>query len=235
MDSEDASGKEEEHKVQAIEIENAEIAASCVSLMKEKEKGRFGFWLGKIGLEMIPVVAGILIALFISNLQQNRRDRRLLESTMESLTTEFSGNRKNIEASLPRQQLFLDTLRHYMDDRTYCIFDMSNKTGGMGTPEIHATNWHSSLNNNSLGLLNFATVNLLSQIDAKYQELRDQESFMYPIAYGPPMFRKGEDGWEYRKGLELWVISYVSNERELLALYDRFEQVVHAKDYVRGR
>jgi hypothetical protein len=158
-----------------------------------------------------------------------------MESTLESLTEEFAGNRRNIEISLPRQQLFLDTLRYFMEDRRYSIFDISSKTDGMGTPEIHATNWHSSLNNNSLGMLNFATINLLSQIDAKYQEIRDQESFIYSIAYGPPMFRKGEDGWEYRKGMELWIISYMGNERELLALYDRFEEVVRDKGYVRGR
>lgn len=191
--------------------------------------------LSKIGLDMIPVVAGILIALFINNVRQSVLDQRLLASTLESLNDEFSKNQTNIEYYLPRQQRFLDSLRFFLEDRSFSIFDMSRKTDGMGTPEIHSTNWRSSLNNNSLQLLNFRTVNLLSQIDSKYEELKDQEALIYPIAYGPPMFKKGEEGWEYRKGLELWMISYISNERELLALYKEFEQIIQTKTYQRGR
>lgn len=185
----------------------------------------------KIGLDMIPVIAGILIALFISNLQQNFLDHRLLRSTLQSLSDEFSKNKENIERLLPRQQSFLDTLILFMEDTSYSISDMSEKTKGMGTPEIYSTNWRSSLNNNSLRLLNFSTISLLSQIDAKYQELKAQEEFIFSVAYGPPFFKKGEEGWEYRKGLESWMHSYIGNQHELLDLYKQFEQVVETKKY----
>ena len=72
----------------------------------------------KIGLDMIPVIAGILIALFVNNVQQNVVDRRLLKSTLQSLSDEFSENEKVIEHLLPNQQRFLDTLRFYMNDRS---------------------------------------------------------------------------------------------------------------------
>ena len=55
---------------------------------------------------MIPVVAGILLALFIDNVRENFLDRRLLASTLESLNDEFSKNKNNIEYYLPRQQRF---------------------------------------------------------------------------------------------------------------------------------
>lgn len=187
--------------------------------------------MGKIGLDIIPVIAGILIALFINNLQQNYRDKKLLESTLRSLSEEFKKNTENIYAYLPRQTRFLDTLQYYKEDKTYSIFDIATKASGMGSPEIHSTNWQTSLNNNSLGLLNFQTIDLLSQIDSKYQELREQEMFFYSIAYGPPIFKKGEEGLEYRKGMELWLISYIGNEKELLALYEEFVKILQNKQY----
>jgi hypothetical protein len=185
----------------------------------------------KIGLDMIPVIAGILVALFVSNVQQNILDRRLLATTLQSLSNEFSENEKVIEGLLPSQQRFLDTLRFYMNDKSYSLNDMSIKTNGMGTPQIQSTNWRASLSNNSLRLLNFETIKLLSQIESLYTELEDQEEQMYPNVYGPPWFKTGDDGWEYRKGVDAWMISYMGNLHELVALYQEFEKIVRDDRY----
>lgn len=190
--------------------------------------------LSKIGLDVIPVIAGILIALFINNFQQNILDRKLLTSTLESLSAEFSENEKVIEGLLPRQQRFLDTLRVYLNDKSYSLDDMSTKTNGMGTPKIQSTNWRGALNNNSFRMLNFETINLLSQIENLYDELKDQEELMYPNVYGPPWFKTGQEGWEYRKGMDAWMITYMGNLQELLALYKEFEEVVRNEKYSRN-
>ena len=110
---------------------------------------------------------------------------------------------------------------------------MSIKTKGMGTPQLQSTNWRSSLSNNSLQFLNFNTIKLLSQIESLYKELEEQESLMYPHVYGPPWFKTGIEGWEYRKGVDAWMVSYMSNLKELLALYNAFEDVVRYEEYRR--
>lgn len=189
------------------------------------------YFMGQMGREMIPVIAGILIALFINNWQQSYRDEKLLESTLQSLSEEFDKNTENIQSYLPRQTHFLDTLRLYHDDTTLSILDIATKTSGMGSPEIYATNWQLSVNNNSMRLLNFQTINLLSQIESKYQELRDQDRFLYPILYGPPVFQTGKEGAAYRRGMELWLNSYIGNEKELLALYEKFQKIIQDKEY----
>ena len=188
----------------------------------------------KIGLDMVPVIAGILVALFVSNVQQNILDRKLLASTLQSLSEEFSQNQKVIESLLPNQQRFLDTLRFYMNDKTYSLNDMSIKTNGMGTPQLQSTNWRASLSNNSFRLLNFETIKLLSQIESLYRELEDQEGLMYPNVYGPPWFKTGSEGWEYRKGVDAWMISYMGNLNELVVLYKEFEDVVRNEKYRRS-
>lgn len=89
------------------------------------------------------------------------------------------------------------------------------------------------MNNNSLMLLNFEAVNLLSRIDAKHEELKDQEKFINPTVFGPPFYKKGKEGLEYRKGMELWMAVLIGNERELLDLYQEFEELLQNKKYQR--
>jgi hypothetical protein len=185
----------------------------------------------KLGLDMIPVIGGILIALFINNLQEDRRDNILLESTLESLAAEFEKNQKNVELYLPRQQRFLDTLRFYLNDKSLSISDIAEKAQRMGTPEIYSTNWRSSLSNNSLRLMNFTAVNLFSRIDSKHEEIKTQETFIYPMVYGPFWFKKGEGSWEHRKALEAWIVSLIGNERELIELYKEFEELISNRSY----
>jgi hypothetical protein len=123
---------------------------------------------------------------------------------------------------LPRQQRFLDTLQFYLNDKSLSISDIAQKVGGMGTPEIYSTNWRSSLSNNSLRLMNFTAINLFSRIDSKHEEIKTQETFAYPMVYGPSWFEKGQESWAHRKALEAWIISLMGNERELLELYKEY-------------
>ena len=214
-----------------LDTTSTEASDPAVSAKNAKKKKNVQSVIGQIGLDMIPVVAGILIALFINNLQQNYRDKKLLESTLQSLSEEFKENKENIDLLLPLQKRFLDTLQHYKEDNTYSIFDIATKASKMGTPDIYSTNWQASLNNNSIQLLNFQTIHLLSQIESKYRELKEQETMIASITLGPPMFKTGEEGLEYRNGMELWITSYIGNEEELLELYKKFEEIVRNKQY----
>ncbi len=183
---------------------------------------------------MIAVIAGILIALFIGTLQQDYRDGKLLKSTLQSLSNEFSKNTANINQYLPRQARFLNTLRQSMGNDTLSIFDLTLQTQngqGMGTADLYTTNWQAALNNNSLRFLNFQTVTLLSQIESKHQELKAQDMLFAPIVFGPPMFKRGKEGLEYRRSMELWLGSYMGNEKELLTLYQHFGKVVRTGQY----
>ena len=188
--------------------------------------------IGRIGLDMIPVIAGILIALFINNVQQNYRDKKILESTLQSLSSEFAENAAEINEKLPLYQRWIDTLQQYKESEHHSIYDMIPKVGTINTANIFTTNWQASLNTNSLRFLNFQTVQLLSEIDAQHQEVRRQEDMLYPIVFGPPMFKKGKEGLEYRQGLEVWFSAFKSNEEALLKMYEEFKQVVRNKQYI---
>jgi hypothetical protein len=62
--------------------------------------------------------------------------------------------------------------------------------------------------------------------------MRKQEEMLLPVVFGPPMFKRGKEGLEYRLGLEIWLLTFIGNEEALLGLYEEFEQVVRNKQYI---
>ena len=182
--------------------------------------------LAKFAFELLVVVAGIMIALFISNVQQRRDDRERLNATLNSLTKEFHKNIENIDTIQPRLQRFRDTLHFYRDNKDLSIYDLTVKSPGLTTADLYSTNWRATLSNNSLGLLNFTTVTLLSRIEAKHQELKNEEMILLSMLYQPALYKKGDEGSDYRKLLGVWLAGYLGDDQELIRLYHQFETEV---------
>jgi hypothetical protein len=188
---------------------------------------RFSRMLAKFGFELVTIIAGILIALFVNNLQERNRDRRVLSSTFSALSVEFDENIENINKIQPKLERFRDTLRFYEKNTELSISDVTIKAPGLGTAELHTTNWQATLSSNSLRLLDFKTITLLSQIDAKHQELKEQRATLVAIIYSPALYQTGEKGYQYRKVVGDWLAGYMSNNQELMVLYNQFKQLIH--------
>ncbi|MBA4057636.1 MAG: hypothetical protein C0490_23175 [Marivirga sp.] len=183
-------------------------------------------FLTKLTFELVTIIAGILIALFVNNLQENKRDSEVLASTLHSLSLEFDKNTENINRIQPILERFRDTLEYYDKNPALSIYDLTTKAKGLTTAELYTTNWQSTLSSNSLRLLNFETVTKLSQIDAKHKELLDQTASLTSILYSPSLYRTGKEGIEYRKVLSVWLGGYLGNERELIVLYQEFNTLI---------
>ncbi|MEZ4918458.1 MAG: hypothetical protein R2792_05070, partial [Saprospiraceae bacterium] len=65
---------------------------------------------------MIPVVLGVLIALFINEWKQNSDNKRFLANVFESVDKEMELNIMEFNKVLPKQQALIDTVRAYMDN-----------------------------------------------------------------------------------------------------------------------
>jgi hypothetical protein len=198
--------------------------------MEEKRSQRVYRMLAKFGFELLTIIAGILIALFVNNLRERNHDRAVLVSTLSSLSLEFDENIESINKLEPRLNRFRDTLKFYENNTNLSIYDLTTRAPGLGTAELHTTNWQATLSNNNVRLLNFETVTLLSQIDSKHQELKNESAILVSIIYSPALYRTDDEGYRYRKILGEWIISYLSNERELIELYTEFKQLVEDFD-----
>ena len=133
---------------------------------------------GKLAVELVTVIAGILIALFVNSIQEKRADKKILDETLHSLSLEFDKNIDNIKSKSHRFQRFRDTLEFYEKDTSLSIYDLTVKSPGLTMVELYTTNWQVTLSTNSLRLIDFETITLLSKIDAKHTELKDQGAIL---------------------------------------------------------
>ncbi len=193
--------------------------------MKNKRRG-LGGALAKLTFELVTIIAGILIALFVNNIQEQKRDRELLQVTLQSLSVEFAKNIENMQRIQPRLERFRDTLTFYQTQKEFSLNDIALKAPGLTTADLYTTNWQAALSSNSVRLLRFETVTLLSQIDAKHRELKDQSTVLSSIVYSPALYKTGDEAMMYRKVIGDWLGSYLGNEQELISLYKEFDKSI---------
>jgi hypothetical protein len=194
---------------------------------EKKERGKsIRKTVTRLAFELLTVIAGILIALFVNNIQEQRNDERILNETLRSLSLEFDKNLDNIKAIAHRLNRFRDTLTFYENNESISIFDLTVKAPGLSAADLYTTNWQVTLSSNSLRLINFETVTLLSKIDAKHNELKDQAAVLNDLVYNTAIYKTDREGFYHRRVLASWISGYMANEGELAALYDQFRAVV---------
>jgi len=189
---------------------------------------------GKLAVELATVIAGILIALFVNSIQEKKADKKNLDETLHALSLEFDKNTDNIKSKSYRLQRFSDTLEFYEIDASLSIYDLTVKSPGLTMVDLYTTNWQVTLSTNSLRLINFETITLLSRINAKHNELKDQGTVLTSLLYNTAIYKNDLEGFYHRKVLASWVGGYMGNEQELIELYDKFKARI-AKGVVSNR
>ena len=117
-----------------------------------------------IAREMIPVVLGILIALWINNWQSNQQNQAFLNHVYQTIQEEHSNNIKELEEIIPNHQKLVDTVYHFMQNEDIVIGQFPDMVGGLAIALIGNTSWKSFINN-QIQLVDFRLVKILSDID----------------------------------------------------------------------
>lgn len=185
----------------------------------------------KFCMDMLPVIAGVVIGMFVNSYTERQHDQNLLENTLHALSNEFLENTMEIKKKLPRYTRIIDSLDYYGDNKEYNLYEILIKAGGLTTSKITTTNWRATLNTYSLQLINFPTVQLLSRIENIHEEQIKLDDLLVEMAYGPPMYKRGDEGLAYRKNILDLMNNYKGNEEERLQLYYDFANIVIAKRY----
>ncbi|MEQ9305709.1 MAG: hypothetical protein RJQ14_17480, partial [Marinoscillum sp.] len=81
----------------------------------------------KFGYDLLPVTAGVLLALFISNTQQSWKQQQFANQIIQNIIEENRTNIKNIEDLLPKQERTLDSLSYYVDSTSVALVDIIQK------------------------------------------------------------------------------------------------------------
>lgn len=170
----------------------------------------------KLLREMVPVILGVLIALFINNLNEQRKDRQYVKTMMHAINEEIIENKKELnEIAIERNQL-LDTITHYKNE-DLSIGNIISKNNGIGGVSIRNTAWRSMMNSR-MDLMDYKKISLLTDIGDQKELLSIQLKKMIDLVYENGATTDPKDMEKF----EMMIQSMMYTEQELLKLHNDF-------------
>lgn len=118
----------------------------------------------KLVREMIPIILGVLIALFINNWNQSRIDQKFQQTILSSINSELKENHDELLTLIPAHKQLLDTINQYQHDSTVNLGQILNKVNGIQLVSIKNTSWKALLNSN-IQLVEYNLITQLIDID----------------------------------------------------------------------
>lgn len=140
--------------------------------------------LKKILVDIIPVLVGILLALFINKYQQSISEQSYIKNSVESIIKENEENIKELEYALERQVAFMDTLNKYLKNEDLTLSDVLKKSNGVYSPDLKSTTWKFLIQDSKHTLVSYEFINRLAEIE-KYEVLVNR----YNVKLGDLIFQ----------------------------------------------
>lgn len=160
--------------------------------------------------EIVPVIAGILIALWINNWNENRKDRAYVDSMYSSIKKELRESNKEIDYKMKLQKRLFDTITKYIHDDKVSLFDVMYKGGGGQLLSIKINAWK-TLSNSKIDLMDYEKVSLLSNIEEGKEILKMKSEYFMNFLYSN-IYKKEPNQKETARML---VSELISTERDL--------------------
>ncbi len=113
--------------------------------------------------EMLPVFTGILIALFVNNWNEERKNEEYLDKIYINIKKELTETHKEILKKEKLQKKLLDTLNNYLNNKN-TLFEVLTKGDGIYLPNIRMNSWK-AISNSKLELLDYKKLIDLSNIE----------------------------------------------------------------------
>lgn len=121
--------------------------------------------------EIVPIVVGILIALYINNWNEDRKDRNYIKKISTSINQELVETKKDIDEKLIKQRMLIDTLSFYLKDNQISLDAIIKKATGIYIPSIKTNSWK-AISNSKIELMDYAKVSTLADIEEQKELLR---------------------------------------------------------------
>ena len=114
--------------------------------------------------EIVPVIIGILIALFINNWNDNRKERIYLDQMFSSIEEELKESVLDIKRVMPKQLASIDTINAYLDNEQASLYDIVLKADGVYSPTIKTNAWN-AIANSKIELVDYERLSALADIE----------------------------------------------------------------------
>lgn len=132
--------------------------------------------------DIIPVLLGVLIALWINNWNEGVKDRRYIDNFYESIKKEFRDTDKEITKETPYQKALVDSLKVYLNNETIPLIKLIEKAGGINGPRIKLNYWN-ALSNSKIELIEYDKLSILTDIQEGNELLKYKRNKLLDFIY----------------------------------------------------
>ncbi|GAA4272973.1 hypothetical protein U6A24_06825 [Aquimarina gracilis] len=132
--------------------------------------------------DIIPVLLGVLLALWINNWNEERKDRKYIKNFYSSLIKEFRDTDKEITEKMPSQKALVDSLDFYSNNETLPLLTVIEKAGGVNGPLIKLNYWK-ALSNSKIELLEYKKLTILADIEEGNELLKYKRNKLLDFIY----------------------------------------------------
>lgn len=132
--------------------------------------------------EIVSVIIGILVALFINNWNEDRKEKKYLNQIFSSIEMELEESILDIERVIPKQLASVDTIQTYLNNEKFSIYDIITRANGIHAPSIKTNAWN-AIANSKIELIAYEKLSALADIQERKENLRwrleKQMDFMF--------------------------------------------------------
>lgn len=132
--------------------------------------------------EIIPVIAGILIALFIDNWNSERKDKAYVNQIFSTINSELNESKEDIKDIIPKQKSLIGSLEFHANNKNTTVLDIVMKSKGIFIPQIKLNAWK-SVSGSKIDLIDYKKITELSYIEEQKQALTNKSDFLMNFLY----------------------------------------------------
>lgn len=170
--------------------------------------------------EIIPVVAGILIALFIDNWNSERKDKAYIDQVFNTVNSELQDSKEDIKATIPKQEALIGFLDTNANNKNINILNILMKSGGFYLPQIKTNAWQ-SVSKSKIDLVDYKKISALSRIEDLKTTLNNKSDLLMNLVYS----NINATDKDKKETLKMILIDIIQTEKTMLLAIESYEKL----------
>jgi len=160
--------------------------------------------------EIVPIIVGILIALYINNWNEDRKDKNYIDRISTVIHKELNETNDDIVNTLVKQRILIDSLNFYLKDDQISIDNVLNKAQGIYIPRVRINSWK-AISNSKIELMDYDKVSTLADIEDQKELLRIKSEKLIDFIFS----NYRETGENEKEFMRIMMSEIISTERSL--------------------
>lgn len=169
--------------------------------------------------EIVPVIAGILIALFIDNWNSERKDKVYINQVFSTINSELKDSKEDIKATIPQQKALIDSLEFYSSNKNVTLSDIILKSKGIYIPQIKINAWK-SVSSTKIDLVDYNQISTLSNIQELKELLNNKSELLGTFLYA----NINETEKNQKQTLKMFLMDIIQIEKSIQQNIELFEK-----------